>query len=85
MTTLPFNLGNRLFFMHEGRLKEGILKKICTTLGDSYKITTLYTICCGGVHFSVEPEQLFENAEECEKTFVLKNFGHSFKDTKTLK
>lgn len=82
-----FNIGQIVYKMFYGTycVELHIEKIIISENNISYEVSYYSEFKCGKTTDCFEESELFLTKEECEKSYILKKFGHLFKDTKTLK
>ena len=82
-----FDIGDTVYKMfYDTDCMELHIEKIIICEDDiSYEVSYYSEFKCGKTTTCFKESELFLTKDECEKNYVLKKFGHLFKDTKTLK
>ena len=81
-----FDIGDTVYKMfYDTDFMELRIEKIIISDNISYEVSYYSEFKCEKTTTCLEESELFLTKEECEKNYVLKKFGHLFKDTKTLK
>ena len=82
-----FDIGDTVYKMFYGTdcIELHIEKIIISKDNINYEVSYYSDLKSGKTTTCLEESEFFSTKEECEKNYVLKKFGHLFKDTKTLK